>query len=595
MHNNNPPELPEWDLTDIYQAPDSKELESDFQRAEALSKDFAKCYRGNLADISGDELGHAIRDFEIITEILCRAMSYAQLLYAANVSDGECGRFYQTTQERITDISGVTLFFQLELNRLDSEVLERQLRSKGAAHYVSWIRNVRVFRDFQLSDELEKLLHEKSVSGRSAWIRLFDETEASLRFLLDGKELGISEVLNQLSHSNAKRRKKAAKVLGQVLRENIKLFSLVTNTMAKDKATEDAWRSYPRPISERNLTNQVEDNVVDALISSVKSAYPDLSHRYYRLKAQWFGVDAIDYWDRNAPLPNDDDRNYSWDEARQIVLNAYGSFEHKMAEIAEQFFESNWIDARLRAGKSSGAFSHSTVPSVHPYILMNFQGKARDVMTLAHELGHGIHQVMSAPQGLLMSETPLTTAETASVFGEMLTFRFMLDSEDNPVRRRILLAGKVEDMLNTVVRQIAFHTFETRVHDERSLGELSSERLCDIWMEVQRESLGDSVRFDDDYRSYWAYISHFIHAPFYVYAYAFGDCLVNSLYDVFRRGHSGFHQKYIDMLSSGGTRRHNELLAPFGLDASDPKFWDRGLSVISGFVDELEESSFEKS
>jgi oligoendopeptidase F len=586
MPNNN---LPEWDLTDIYPAPDSAEIESDFQRAVKLSKDFAKRYQGNLADISGKELGQAIGDFEVITEILHKVMSYAQLLYSANVSDGECGRFYQTTQERITDISGETLFFQLELNRLDDDVLNKQLESKDATHYAPWIRNVRAFRDYQLSDELEKLLHEKSVSGRSAWIRLFDETEASLTFLLDGKELGISDILNQLSDTDKKQRKKAAKVLGEVLSKNIKLFSLITNTMAKDKATEDAWRSYSRPISERNLSNQVEDNVVDALVSSVKNAYPDLSHRYYRLKSQWFGVEALDYWDRNAPLPNDNDHNYSWDEARKTVLNAYGGFDSKMAEVAEQFFENNWIDARLRKGKSSGAFSHSTVPSVHPYILMNYQGKARDVMTLAHELGHGIHQVMSAPQGTLMSDTPLTTAETASVFGEMLTFRSLLDGEDNAVRRRILLAGKVEDMLNTVVRQIAFHTFETSVHDERSSGELSSERLCDIWMEVQRESLGDSVRFDDDYRSYWAYISHFIHMPFYVYAYAFGDCLVNSLYDVFQGGHKGFQQKYKDMLRSGGTRRHNELLAPFGLDASDPEFWDRGLGLVSSFVDELEQ------
>jgi len=586
MPNNN---LPEWDLTDIYPAPDSAEIESDFQRAVKLSKDFAKRYQGNLADINGKELGQAIGDFEVITEILHKVMSYAQLLYSANVSDGECGRFYQTTQERITDISGETLFFQLELNRLDDDVLNKQLESKDATHYAPWIRNVRAFRDYQLSDELEKLLHEKSVSGRSAWIRLFDETEASLTFLLDGKELGISDILNQLSDTDKKQRKKAAKVLGEVLSKNIKLFSLITNTMAKDKATEDAWRSYSRPISERNLSNQVEDNVVDALVSSVKNAYPDLSHRYYRLKSQWFGVEALDYWDRNAPLPNDNDHNYSWDEARKTVLNAYGGFDSKMAEVAEQFFENNWIDARLRKGKSSGAFSHSTVPSVHPYILMNYQGKARDVMTLAHELGHGIHQVMSAPQGTLMSDTPLTTAETASVFGEMLTFRSLLDGEDNAVRRRILLAGKVEDMLNTVVRQIAFHTFETSVHDERSSGELSSERLCDIWMEVQRESLGDSVRFDDDYRSYWAYISHFIHMPFYVYAYAFGDCLVNSLYDVFQGGHKGFQQKYKDMLRSGGTRRHNELLAPFGLDASDPEFWDRGLGLVSSFVDELEQ------
>jgi len=586
MPENN---LPEWDLSDLYPAPDSAEIETDFKRADTLSKDFAKRYKGKLADIDGDEMGQAIADFEAITEILYKAMSYAQLLYAADVSDGECGRFYQTTQERVTDISGQTLFFQLELNRLDDGVLDKQLESKGAAHYASWIRDVRAFRAHQLSDELEKMLLEKSVSGRAAWIRLFDETEAALRFPLDGKDLSMSDVLNLMSDTDAKQRKKAAKVLGKVLGENIKLFSLVTNTLAKDKATEDTWRSYQRPISERNLTNQVEDHVVDALVTSVKGAYPDLSHRYYRLKAKWFGVDALDYWDRNAPLPDDEAHIYSWDEARKTVLDAYGDFDPKMAEIANQFFDKNWIDARLRDGKDSGAFSHSTVPSVHPYILMNFHGKARDVMTLAHELGHGVHQVLSGPQGTLMADTPLTTAETASVFGEMLTFRSMLDGEDNPARRRILLAGKVEDMLNTVVRQIAFHTFETRVHDERALGELSPEQLGDIWMEIQGESLGDGIRFDEDYRAYWAYIPHFVHSPFYVYAYAFGDCLVNSLYDVFQGGHKGFQEKYLDMLGAGGTRRHKELLAPFGLDASDPEFWNRGLGMVSGFVNDLEE------
>jgi len=580
--------LPQWDLSDLYSAPDAPEIEKDFVRAESLSTDFASKYQGKLAGITGDVLAQAIADYEVITEILYKAMSYAQLLYAADVSDGEKGRFYQTTQERVTDISTATLFFRLELNRLEDNVLAKQLESGTAAHFGPWIRDVRAFRAHQLSDELEKLLHEKSVSGRAAWVRLFDETEAALRFPLDGKDMSMSDVLNMMSDKDAKQRKKAAKVLGKVLGQNIKLFSLVTNTLAKDKSIEDGWRSYPRPISERNLSNQVEDDVVDALVSSVQDSYPELSHRYYRLKAGWFGVDALDYWDRNAPLPGDENRLYGWEDARKTVLDAYGKFDPKLAEIADQFFDKRWIDAELREGKDSGAFSHSTVPSVHPYILMNFHGKARDVMTLAHELGHGVHQVLSGPQGTLMADTPLTTAETASVFGEMLTFRSLLDGEDYPARRRILLAGKVEDMLNTVVRQIAFHTFETRVHDERSGGELSPERLGDIWMDVQGESLGDGIRFDDDYRSYWAYIPHFVHSPFYVYAYAFGDCLVNSLYDVFQGGHPGFQGKYLDMLSAGGTRRHKELLAPFGLDASDPTFWKRGLGIVAGFVDELE-------
>ncbi len=583
-----PENLPQWDLGDLYAAPDAPEIELDLARGESLSKGFAAAYQGQLVGLNGDDLGQAIADYEIITEILYKAMSYAQLLFAADVSDGERGRFYQTTQERVTDISTLTLFFRLELNRLDDDVLAKQLNNKKAAGFGPWIRDVRAFREHQLSDDLEKLLHEKSVSGRAAWVRLFDETEASLRFPLDGNDLSMSDVLNMMSDKDARQRKKAAKVLGGVLGDNIKLFSLVTNTLAKDKAIEDGWRSYPRPISERNLNNQVEDEVVDALVSSVRASYPELSHRYYRLKSKWFGVDKLDYWDRNAPLPEDDARLYDWPQARKMVLDAYGSFEPRLAQIAERFFDGRWIDAELRDGKDSGAFSHSTVPSVHPYILMNFHGKARDVMTLAHELGHGVHQVLSGPQGTLMADTPLTTAETASVFGEMLTFRSLLDGENTPAGRHILLAGKVEDMLNTVVRQIAFHTFEERVHDERAKGELSPERLGDIWMDVQRESLGDSIRFDDDYRSYWAYIPHFVHSPFYVYAYAFGDCLVNSLYDVFQGGHPGFQEKYLDMLSAGGTRRHKELLAPFGLDASDPDFWKRGLGVVAGFVEELE-------
>jgi oligoendopeptidase F len=581
-------ELPQWDLNDLYPSPDGPEIEADFARAESLSKEFAAAYQGKLANLNGDGLGQAIAAYEVLSEILYKAMSYAQLYYAADVSDGERGRFYQTVQERVTDISTLTLFFTLEINRLEDDVLAAQVAEGKAAHYGPWIRDVRAFRAHQLSDDLEKLLHEKSVSGRAAWIRLFDETEAGLRFDLDGSQVSMSEVLNQMSDNDGAKRKEAAKALGLVLSENIKLFSLLTNTLAKDKAIEDAWRSYPRPISMRNLTNQVEDAVVDALISSVRASYPQLSHRYYRLKARWFGVDALDYWDRNAPLPGDDAKVYSWQQARTTVLDAYAAFEPKMATIASQFFDKNWIDAELREGKDSGAFSHSTVPSVHPYILMNFHGKARDVMTLAHELGHGVHQVLAGPQGTLMADTPLTTAETASVFGEMLTFRSLLDNEDDPARRRILLAGKVEDMLNTVVRQIAFHSFEERLHDERANGELSTQRLGDIWMDVQGESLGPAIRFDDDYRSFWAYIPHFIHSPFYVYAYAFGDCLVNSLYDVFKGGHPGFEDKYLTMLGAGGTLRHKELLAPFGLDAGDPEFWKRGLGVVSGFIDELE-------
>ena len=578
--------LPRWDLGDLYSGMDAPELAQDLERAEGLAKDFQDRYRGRLEALDGAAMAAAIGAYEEIGEILDKVMSYAQLNFAADMSDGERGSFQQTMGERVTDISTQTLFFTLEINRLDESVLESQLKDPAAARYAPWIRDVRAFRDHQLSNEAEKLLHEKSVTGRAAWVRLFEETCADLRFPVDGEDMTLADVLDKMSDTDGGVRRLAAKTIGRVLGDNRRLFALITNTLAKDKAIEDRWRGYAKPVSQRNLSNHVADEVVDALVDSVTGAFPDLAHRYYRLKARWFDVDALDYWDRNAPLPGDD-RRYGWGEAKQLVLDAYGGFAPEMASIAGQFFERSWIDAELRPGKDSGAFSHPTVPSAHPYILMNFHGKGRCVMTLAHELGHGIHQVLSAGQGALMADTPLTTAETASVFGEMLAFRALLDASTG-ARRRTLLAGKVEDMLNTVVRQIAFHEFETRVHGERAGGELSPERLGDIWLDVQRLSLGPAVRFDEEYRHYWAYIPHFLHTPFYVYAYAFGDCLVNSLYGVFQDGHPGFAEKYLSLLAAGGTLRLDQMLTPFGLDAAEPDFWRRGLGVVSGFIDELE-------
>lgn len=591
-------ELPNWDLSHLYDNPQDANLENDLSEAARRAKAFSETYVGKLAGLDGSVFAEAITEYEGILELLHKAMSYGQLLFSVSTGDAEVGRFYQTLQERVTDISADTLFFTLEINRLDDSVLDGIMMDPNAARYQPWLREVRQYRDHQLSDDMEKLLLEKSVTGHAAWVRLFEETFADMRFDVEGVGEGMtqSQVMNLLSDKDGVKRKAAAKSFGKVLGQNVRLLALITNTLAKDKDIEDRWRGYARPVSERNLSNQVEDEVVDALVSSVRDQFKNLSHRYYALKAKWFGQDVLDYWDRNAPLPDDAATTFKWDDAKLLVLNAYGAFEPRMADVAERFFTERWIDAQPREGKDSGAFSHPVVPSAHPYIMMNFHGKARDVMTLAHELGHGVHQVLAADQGALMSDTPLTTAETASVFGEMLTFRKMVDTETDPARRRILLAGKVEDMLNTVVRQVAFHEFERRVHDERKTGEISVERLGDIWIDVQTESLGPAIRLDDDYRNYWAYIPHFVHTPFYVYAYAFGDCLVNSLYAVFAKGAEGgadvsFQQKYLDMLAAGGTKRHKELLAPFGLDAGDPDFWKRGLGMISGFIDELESLS----
>jgi len=580
--------LPEWNLADLYAGADAPALQSDLKAAEVAAEKFAAAYQGKLSELDGAGLAAAIVDFEALSEILYRVMSYAQLLHATHTTDAEVGRFYQTLNEQVNAITTQTLFFTLELNTIADDILEAQLSDPAAARYAPWIRDSRAMRPHQLHEDQEKLLHEKDVAGRSAWVRLFDETLAHLRFDLDGESKPLTDTLNQLTDSDGAKRKAAGKALAEGLRGSERLFATITNTLAKDKEIEDRWRKFVSPAESRHLANRVETEVVDALAGAVRGSYADLAHRYYGLKARWMGVEKLDWWDRNAPLPEDSDRRFSWDEARDTVLGAYGGFAPGMAETAKRFFDEQWIDAPPREGKNSGAFAHPTVPSAHPYVLLNFHGKARDVMTLAHELGHGVHQVLAAPQGLLLAETPLTLAETASVFGEMLTFRAMLDAEPDPARRRVLLAGKVEDMLNTVVRQISFHEYETSVHDERRGGELAPERLGEIWVETQRESLGPVFNFDDDYRMLWAYIPHFIHVPFYVYAYAFGDCLVNALYAVFQDGHGDFQAKYLDMLAQGGSKRHKELLAPFGLDASDPDFWKKGLGVISGFIDELE-------
>jgi len=584
--------LPGWDLSDLYRAADDPKLAEDLAHAEEQAAAFAKRYAGRLSALSGDALAGAIAEYERMREVLGRVMSFASLTFATDAQDPANGRFYQTMQERVTAISSHTVFFSLEVNLLDEAALESAMAGSPAlARYRPWLRDSRVFREHQLSDEMERLLHEKDVAGSAAWTRLFDETVANMTVPVDGHEVSVSAALNQLSDRDRAKREAAAKGVSDAFGSRLRLFGLITNTLIKDKEIDDKWRRYPRPGSFRNRANMVEDEVVDALVTAVRDSFPRLSHRYYAMKAKWLGLEKMMHWDRNAPLPADADGTIAWPDAVTRVRAAYGAFSPKLAELAAPFFEKPWIDAALRPGKASGAFAHPTVPSAHPYLLLNYHGKARDVMTLAHELGHGVHQRLAAEQGYLMSSTPLTLAETASVFGEMLTFRAMLDAETDPKRRRILLAGKVEDMLNTVVRQIAFYRFETLLHDERRKGEVSSERIGEIWLQVQTDSLGPAFEFTPDYASYWAYIPHFVHTPFYVYAYAFGDCLVNALYGVYRDGTvPGFEDKYLAMLRAGGTLRHQELLAPFGLDASQPSFWNRGLDVISGFIDELEQA-----
>ena len=581
-------ELPTWKLEDLYSSPTGTDVETDLERAAADAERFAKAYEGKVAGLDGKALGGAIARFEALTDLMGRLGSYAQLYYAQNMADAERGRFSQNVSEALNEATARLVFFRLEVNKIEDDDLAVRMKEPALAKYAPWLRDIRLFRPHDLSDELERYIHDQSVVGGSAWSRLFDETIARLRYPFRDEVLTEPQILDKLSNKDAAVRRDAAKSFGKVQGDNIAVFSLITNTLIKDKEIDDRWRKYPRPQSFRNLANVVEDDVVDALVSSVKSAYPRLAHRYYKLKARWFGVDKMPYWDRNAPLPEHDDRVIPWAEAEKIVLDAYRAFSPDLADVGQKFFGTGWIDAPARPGKSPGAFAHPTVPSAHPYLLLNYQGKVRDVMTLAHELGHGVHQVFAAGQGALMADTPLTLAETASVFGEMLTFQSLLKSAPDKSARKAMLAGKVEDMLNTVVRQVAFYDFESRLHTARRAGELTPEAIGEVWMAVQSESLGSAFTFDEEYRHYWSYIGHFIHSPFYVYAYAFGDCLVNSLYAAYQSGQPDFQAKYLEMLKAGGVKRHKELLAPFGLDASDPSFWDKGLGVISGFVDELE-------
>ncbi len=585
--------LPEWNLADLYPSMDAPAFASDIAKATTDCKAFSDTYRGQLAALaadatSGESLAEAVKRYEALEELMGRIMSYASLIYSGDTSDPVRGKFYGDAQEKITSASTDLLFFELELNRLDDSLVDRLAASGPLAHFKPWLTDIRKGKPYQLDDRTEELFHEKSITCYGAWNRLFDETITTLRFTIDGEELALEPVLTLLQHPNETVREKAAKAFGAGLEANLRVFTLISNTLAKDKEISDRWRGFEDVADARHLSNRVEREVVDALVLAVRDAYPRLSHRYYKLKARWFGKPALNHWDRNAPLPDAAHRTYAWADARETVLSAYDGFSPRMAGIAKRFFDERWIDAPVRPGKQPGAFAHPTVPSAHPYVLLNYQGKPRDVMTLAHELGHGVHQVLAGPNGALMAPTPLTLAETASVFGEMLTFRALLARTTSPTERRAMLAAKVEDMLNTVVRQIAFYSFERKLHLERRHGELTAEQICALWMEEQAASLGPAIAFGEEYRPYWAYIPHFIHSPFYVYAYAFGDCLVNSLYGVYQNAGEGFSERYLAMLSAGGTKHHSELLAPFGLDARDPAFWQIGLSMIEGLIAELE-------
>jgi oligoendopeptidase F len=584
-------DLPDWDLSALYTGPDAQEVARDFAWLSTECAYFANTYEGKLNQLDAPAMLECVRRYEKIDMIAGRLMSFAGLRYYQNTLDPARAKFMSDAQDKVTVATTPLVFFTLEMNRIDNAAFEALLAENAdLARFRTLFERMRAMRPHQLSDELEKFLHDQSTVGAAAWNRLFDETMAGLEFEVEGEEepLGLEATLNLLTDADRARREASARALAEVFSRHIKLFARVHNTLAKEKEIEDRWRKMPSAQHARHLANHVEPEVVEALRNAVVAAYPRLSHRYYALKAKWLGLEKLQVWDRNAPLPLDAPRKIGWAEARATVMEAYSGFSPKLAELAEPFFSQGWIDAAVKPGKAPGAFAHPTVTDAHPFVMLNYLGKPRDVMTLAHELGHGVHQRLAAGQGELLSSTPLTLAETASVFGEMLTFRRMLAKATTPAERKILLAGKVEDMINTVVRQIAFYDFECKLHAARREGELTPEDINALWMSVQAESLGPVFEYMDGYECFWSYIPHFVHSPFYVYAYAFGDGLVNALYATYESAPEGFEEKYFAMLSAGGAQHHRDLLAPFGLDASDPAFWEQGLSMIAGFIDELE-------
>jgi oligoendopeptidase F len=582
-------DLPEWDLSDLYAAPDAPEFAADLSALETACADFAAQYQGKLATLDAAGLLDCVRAYEVIDILAGRLMSYAGLRYYQQTTDAARAKFMSDAQDRVTVATTPLVFFTLEMNRIADTQLDAALASNAAlARYRPVFDRMRAMRPHQLSDELETFLHDQSTVGAAAWNRLFDETMAGLSFDVAGETMSLESTLNLLTDADRSRREAGARALADVFGQNARLFTRIHNTLAKDKEIHDRWRKMPTAQHGRHLSNHVEPEVVEALRNAVVAAYPRLSHRYYALKARWLGLDKLEIWDRNAPLPVETQRIIDWDRARAMVMGAYGDFDPRMADLAAPFFAKGWIDAGVKPGKAPGAFAHPTVSTVHPYVMLNYLGKPRDVMTLAHELGHGVHQRLAAGQGELLSATPLTLAETASVFGEMLTFQRLLAEAKTPTERKTLLAGKVEDMINTVVRQIAFYDFECKLHAARRGGELTPEDINALWMSVQSDSLGPVFNFMPGYETFWSYIPHFVHSPFYVYAYAFGDGLVNALYAVYRDRPEGFQDKYFALLSAGGSMHHKDLLAPFGLDASDPAFWDKGLSMIAGMIDELE-------
>lgn len=579
--------LPTWNLKDFYPNFKSKKILLDLKKIELKSKSFCKKYKNNLKTLPKEKLINSIKEFEAIEEKIQFIQSYAFLVYCTDQTNSNKTKFFQNIEEKINFIQLNLVFFSIEISSLLTPNLNYIRKTK----YKSWIDNLVKNKKFLKPESVEKVLIQKSITSNNAWIKFFDQFMARLKFNLDSKVLNESEILDLMSSTDKNSRKKAALSFGKTLKENSFYFCSIMNNISKDLDIEKNIRGYEFSESSRHMSNQIDKEDVDSLVKTVKLNYKNISHRYYRYKSEHFKTNKLNFWDRNAPYPNSVESKISWNEAKHIVLDSYYDFDEIAGKIAQKFFDNSWIHAETTKGKMSGAFSHPAVPSCHPYILLNFHGKLRDVMTLAHELGHGIHQYLANKNGLLISETPLTLAETASVFGEMLTFKFMLKSAKNKSEKVSLLRSKIEDMLNTVVRQISFFDFERKIHKLRSEGELTVDEISKVWINSQKESLGNHVNLSDDYKYFWAYIPHFIHSPFYVYAYAFGDCLVNTLYSRYEQNLNNFNRKYFALLESGGSKHYKESLKEFDLNPSKNDFWQLGIKIIKNLIDDLENLS----
>ncbi len=581
--------LPAWDLTDLYKGINDPQIQKDLETYRKSAASFARKYKSKLAQLTAEEFLRALQIREKQAKISGRLGGFAYLNMSTQMKNPEAMTFYQNISEKLTEYAKPLVFFSLEINALPEKKLKDWLKNEKVAFYKPYLKRLRKYKNFELSEAVEEILLEKSVTSSEAWVRLYEETSSRLVYTVDGKQYNDAEISKLLLDKDPNIRRKAGMELNRVARENAPLFTLIYNMVMKDKAIEDNKRGFKKPVSSRNLAEDVPDTVVDSLAQSVRDNYKKIAHRFYKLKSKWLGVDKISYWDRNAPLPFSADITFCWDEAVTMVLNGYNNFSPKLGNIAKAFFTHNWIDVPPRDGKRSGAYCSGPLATMHPYLFLNFVGKQNDVLTLAHELGHGCHHQLRLKNGELNETSRMTTEEVASVFGEMLVFQDMLKNLSDDKTKLCLIASKVNDMINTAIRQIAFHFFETRAHNERKNGEVSEQRLCDIWIEEMKASLGEYVKVDDDCRYIWSQVGHFFFLPFYVYAYSFADCLVNSLYQVNLEGTiKDFPDKYLKLLSQTAIGDYETILKPFGLNPNNPDFWNKGLQLISSYIDELE-------